>query len=48
VTFQPYPPFPERGVRFFSRRMGLSTLSAAALPHLAIGRSLICPPENIA
>ena len=33
VTFPPLPPFPERRVPFFSRRIALATLLPAALPY---------------
>jgi hypothetical protein len=34
LTLPPLPPFPERSVPLFLRRMALSTLLLAALPYL--------------
>jgi hypothetical protein len=36
VTFPPFPPFPDRSVPRFSRRIALSTLLPAAFPYLGI------------
>jgi len=36
LTGPPFPPFPERRVPFFSRRMARSTDLAAAFPYLRL------------